>query len=115
MSELLKLVDHGADVNGVDKKKRTALHILCSQNNQHPVDPSQHSEGQVSMMRALLEKDSDPIARDVDDMTPAMTFLRHCTSIQSLDLLKLLVQSGGVSIGTDSVIGRNLLHWAVWR
>jgi len=71
------LLDHGADVNGLDFYKNTALHIACQQQD-------------VDMCKLLLSRGADVSAPNVDLDTPLHIAALHAGA----EIIKLLLDSG---------------------
>lgn len=78
---ILRLLEHGAAINGRDQHGWTALHRACF-------------KGRVEAVRALLEKGIDVDAKDEDGYTAL-----HC-AVESghVDVIELVVKKGGADV-----------------
>ncbi|PON34778.1 Ankyrin repeat containing protein [Parasponia andersonii] len=78
---ILRLLEHGAAINGRDQHGWTALHRACF-------------KGQVEVVRALLEKGVDVDAKDEDGYTAL-----HCAAESGhADVIELVVKKGGADV-----------------
>ncbi len=93
LTELVKfLINKGADVNSVDKEKKTALHVASQL-------------GHPEIVQLLLAKKANPNAIDTLRKTPLHNATANCIS--------LLVQAGA-KINSQDKNGWTPLHWAVY-
>ncbi|XP_062109838.1 protein VAPYRIN-like [Humulus lupulus] len=78
---MVRLIEHGAAINGRDQHGWTALHRACF-------------KGRVEAVRALLEKGVDVDAKDEDGYTAL-----HCAAESGhADVIELVVKKGGADV-----------------
>lgn len=91
------LLAHGATMSCVDAYGRTALHFVCSFNN----------ESVYGLCKLLVNKGADCNSRDPNGITPVLVAFMN----QSLEVIQLLL-AHGADVRAVSTTGETALHYA---
>ncbi|GMT26075.1 hypothetical protein PFISCL1PPCAC_17372 [Pristionchus fissidentatus] len=100
VSTVRSLIEFGADVNLVDKKQRTALHLAAVSTNEH----------NEFCVETLIAADADISPRDIYGFTP----LHYAASKSSQHVVEKLIRANADTEALDAN-RRTALHHAVWR
>ena len=110
-----RLVIGGADLESRDKDGNMAIHLACRENNiqcvQALLEPVRYEEQKINNYEISFQK----VPQNLESKNyEGFTCLHIASSMDNLELVKLLVDSGADVNSKATKSGRTVLHEAAW-